>query len=132
LHSLTRPATAPRSLQTPSIQATSYSSCPPENPPAIHSITAIRDRTQTSPAVGGQTRETRGEPAPHAEFVGFMNRLPVSIAVSPSKAQWPYTLTTPSAAFYDGTRADRKGLVSLKFGGQGNLENQASARRSAL
>jgi hypothetical protein len=44
-----------------------------------------------------------------------MRRFPVSIAVSPSKAQWRYTLTTPLAAFYDGTRAGRKGLVSFEF-----------------
>jgi hypothetical protein len=51
------------------------------------------------------------------EFVSSMTRFPVSIAVSPSKAQWDYTLTTPWAAFYDGTRASRKGPVSFEFWG---------------
>lgn len=70
---------------------------------------------------------------PRLEIVASMLRFPLSIAVSPSKAQWCHTLTTPSAAFYDGTRACRKGSVSFEFWGSGgNLENQGPARRSAL
>jgi hypothetical protein len=51
------------------------------------------------------------------EFVSFMARFPVSISVTPLNRQCDYTLTTPTAAFYDGTRADRKGLVSFEFWG---------------
>ena len=127
------PNTAARSPKTPSIQAIFHASHPPQKPPVTYIITAIRDRTQTSPAVRGQKGETGHRPPPLPEFVSFMSRIPVSIAVSPPKAQWRYTLTTPSAAFYDGTRACRKGSVSFEFWGSGgNLENQGSARRSAL
>ena len=49
------------------------------------------------------------------EFVSFMANVPVSISVSSLNRQWDYTLTTRTAAFYDGTRADRKGPVSFEF-----------------
>jgi hypothetical protein len=132
-NSQNRPSKAMRSPRTPSIQGIFHASFPPKKPPVIHSITAIRLRTQTSPAARGQKGETWGKPTALNEFVSSMRTFPVSIAVSPSKAQWRYTLTTPSAGFYDGGRAGRKGLVSFEFWGSGgNLENQGSATRSDL